>query len=60
MPDRSREPAGLPLTFVAIVGAGECLEVWDRVAWESEDETSPDRINELAAGLVDRPARTKK
>ncbi len=36
---------------VAIVGAGDCLEVWDRRAWVDHDQDSPARINELTQGL---------
>ena len=36
---------------VAVVGAGDCLEIWDRRAWSSVDEDSPDRINELTRSL---------
>jgi MraZ protein len=36
---------------VAVVGAGDCLEIWDRGAWSSVDEDSPGRINELTRSL---------
>jgi MraZ protein len=54
VPGKLLEHAGIARD-VAIVGAGECLEVWDRAAWESEDGASPDRINELTAGF-DHPS----
>ena len=50
LPPKLIEHAGLSRE-VAIVGAGEWLEVWDRDAWASVDEDSPARINELAQGL---------
>jgi MraZ protein len=37
---------------VSVIGAGERLEVWDRDAWASLDQDSPDRINELTQSLV--------
>lgn len=36
---------------VAVIGAGERLEVWDRDSWATHDEDSPTRIHELTEGL---------
>lgn len=36
---------------VAVIGAGDCLEVWDRRAWSAHDEDSPARIHELTQDL---------
>lgn len=36
---------------VALIGAGECLEVWDRDAWATADADSPSRIHELTESL---------
>jgi MraZ protein len=36
---------------VAVIGAGQALEVWDRQAWSAVDEDSPTRINELTRDL---------
>ena len=44
------EHAGLKRD-VAIVGAGEWLEIWDRDAWASVDEDSPARIQQLTRDL---------
>ena len=50
LPPRLIEHAGLRRD-VAVVGAGDWLEVWDRGAWESHDSDSPSRINELTERL---------
>ena len=50
LPPKLLEHAGLARE-VAIVGAGDSLEIWDRGAWSSVDEDSPDRINELTRSL---------
>jgi len=40
---------------VAVIGAGEWLEVWDRGRWTAEDRESPARIRELTEDL-DNPS----
>jgi MraZ protein len=50
LPPKLIEHAGLRRE-VAVVGAGEWLEVWDRRAWEAVDEDSPGRINDLTQSL---------
>ena len=50
LPPKLIEHGGLKRE-VAIVGAGEWLEVWDRGTWAAVDEDSPARINELTQGL---------
>jgi MraZ protein len=36
---------------VALVGAGECLEVWDRGAWASYNDEVVANVSDIAAGL---------
>jgi MraZ protein len=50
VPPKLVEYAGLDRE-VALVGAGECLEIWDRGAWTAADEDSPSRIHELTESL---------
>ena len=36
---------------VAVVGAGECLEIWDRAGWAAYNGEVLDNVSEIAAGL---------
>lgn len=36
---------------VSVVGAGECLEIWDRNVWTSYNGEVLDNVSEIAAGL---------
>ncbi len=38
---------------VVVAGSGECIEVWDRAAYDSYDEDVLSRIPEIAASLGD-------
>ncbi len=40
---------------VVVTGAGDCLEVWDRGAYESYSEDIRHRIPEIAASFADTP-----
>jgi transcriptional regulator MraZ len=42
---------------VSVVGAGECLEIWDRGVWASYNGEVLDNVSDIAAGLhaADRP-----
>ncbi|MGI8513129.1 MAG: division/cell wall cluster transcriptional repressor MraZ [Solirubrobacteraceae bacterium] len=50
VPPKLMDHAGLDRD-VAVIGAGEWLEVWDRGGWAAHDEDSPARVNELTEGL---------
>ena len=49
------EHAGLSGREAVITGAGECLEIWDRAAWERYDADLTTRASDLTAAL-DHPA----
>ena len=36
---------------VAVVGAGECLEIWDRGVWAAYNGELLDNVSDIAAGL---------
>jgi MraZ protein len=36
---------------VSVVGAGECLEIWDRANWAAYNGEVLDNVSEIAAGL---------
>lgn len=36
---------------VAVVGAGECLEIWDRAGWAAYNGELLENVSEIAAGL---------
>jgi DNA-binding transcriptional regulator/RsmH inhibitor MraZ len=36
---------------VSVVGAGECLEIWDRGLWASYNGEVLENVSEIAAGL---------
>lgn len=38
---------------VVVTGAGDCLEVWDRVRWREYNESLTGRISDIAASLDD-------
>ena len=50
LPPRLMEHAGIQRDVV-IAGAGECLELWDRSAWEDYDRDLVTRAPELTAQL---------
>ncbi len=52
VPTKLAEHAGVDRE-VAVIGADERLEVWDRASWYALDEDTPDRLNELTAGFDD-------
>ena len=45
------EHAGISGRDAVITGAGDCLEIWDRAAWESYDAELTTRAAELTASL---------
>jgi MraZ protein len=44
------EYAGLAKETV-VTGAGDCLEVWDRAAWDEENASLEDEVPEITAAL---------
>jgi MraZ protein len=36
---------------VSVVGAGECLEIWDRANWAAYNGEVLENVSEIAAGL---------
>ena len=50
VPPRYREHAGIDREVV-ITGAGDCLELWDRSAWEAYDRDLAQRAPDLTASL---------
>lgn len=52
LPQALRDFAGLTKD-VAVVGAGECAELWDQAAWDAVDgvETTPENIAEVLQEL---------
>ena len=36
---------------VSVVGAGECLEIWDRSGWAAYNGEVLENVSEIAAGL---------
>lgn len=36
---------------VSVVGAGECLEIWDRAAWAAYNGELLENVSDIAAGL---------
>ena len=51
LPSRFMEHAGIESREVVVAGAGDCLEIWDRAAWESYDTDLAQRAPELTASL---------
>lgn len=51
LPGRFMAQAGITSRDVVVAGAGECLELWDRAAWESYDADLAQRAPELTASL---------
>ena len=45
------EHAGKLAKDVSVVGAGECLEIWDRGVWAAYNGEVLDNVSEIAAGL---------
>jgi len=52
LPQKLRDFANLTKD-VAIVGAGNCVEIWDKAAWDKTDaeETTPENIAQVFAEL---------
>jgi MraZ protein len=50
VPPFLRESGGLTKD-VSVVGAGECLEIWDRAAWARYNGELLENVAEIAAGL---------
>ena len=50
VPPRFREHAGIDRDVV-IMGAGDCLELWDAAAWAAYDADLTERAPDLTAGL---------
>jgi MraZ protein len=51
LPARFMEAAGIDSREVVVAGAGECLELWDRSAWETYDADLAQRAPDLTASL---------
>ena len=51
LPSRFMEHAGIRSREVVVAGAGDCLELWDRAAWESYDADLAQRAPDLTASL---------
>lgn len=51
LPPRFMEQAGIGSREVVVAGAGDCLELWDRAAWESYETELAQRAPELTASL---------
>ena len=51
LPARFMEHAGIASREVVVAGAGECLELWDRAAWETYDADLTQRAPDLTASL---------
>ena len=51
LPPRFMERAGITTREVVVAGAGECLELWDRTAWETYDADLTQRAPDLTASL---------
>ena len=51
LPGRFMEAAGISSREVVVAGAGECLELWDRTAWETYDADLTQRAPDLTASL---------
>jgi len=51
LPGRFMEAAGIASREVVVAGAGECLELWDRTAWETYDADLTQRAPDLTASL---------
>ena len=51
LPPRFMEHAGIGSREVVVAGAGDCLELWDRSAWESYDRELSSRAPDLTASL---------
>ena len=50
LPSQLTEYAGLGREVV-VTGAGECLEIWDRAAWESYNRQLIDTMPDITASL---------
>jgi MraZ protein len=48
---RHLEHAGIAGRDIVVTGAGECLELWDRSAWEAYDSDLASRASDLTAAL---------
>ena len=51
LPPRFMEHAGIGAREVVVAGAGDCLELWDRAAWESYETELAQRAPDLTASL---------
>jgi MraZ protein len=51
LPARFMEQAGIGSREVIVAGAGDCLELWDRAAWETYDADLTRRAPDLTASL---------
>ena len=51
LPARFMEAAAIDSREVVVAGAGECLELWDRSAWETYDADLTQRAPDLTASL---------
>jgi MraZ protein len=51
LPPRFMEHAGITSREVVVAGAGDCLELWARAAWETYDADLTRRAPDLTASL---------
>ncbi len=51
LPARFMEAAAITSREVIVAGAGACLELWDRAAWETYDADLAQRAPDLTASL---------
>jgi MraZ protein len=48
LPRELREHGGLAKDCI-VVGAGECLEIWDRAAWQAYNDRLTDDVDDISA-----------
>ena len=51
LPAKFMQHAGIRSRDVVVAGAGDCLELWDRSAWETYDRELSSRAPDLTASL---------